>query len=69
MNPTDEVMKWLVGLASAIALSLAGWNFLTVVGHEARITAEETRSQANVSQFDRIENKLNTIEELLRRAR
>ena len=64
MSPTDQVMKYIVGLATAAALSLSGWSLLSTVGHESRISVEESKSVAVDKHMDRLEDK---IDELLRR--
>ena len=53
--------KWLVGLAAAAALSLAGWNMQTTVGHNARLSVVEERSEHVSEGLKRIELKLDRL--------
>jgi len=61
MKTADYILRWLVGFATALALSLAGWNFLTVFQHESRLTAEEIRSQHVEAWLQRVEEKLDRV--------
>ena len=57
----DGHMKIIVGLATAAALSLSGWNLLTVVSHESRISTTEERSQGVRDRLERMENKIDWL--------
>lgn len=53
--------RWLVGIAAAAALSLAGWNMTATVGHNARLSIQEERSDHLIEGLKRIEVKLDRL--------
>jgi hypothetical protein len=61
MTGTDNVMKYIVGLAAAAAVSLSGWNMLSTVGHESRIGIVEERTANQRDTLGRIESKLDRL--------
>lgn len=61
MDRTDQVMKYIVGLSAAAAVSLSGWNLLSTVGHEARIGVVEERSDGVRDRLNRIEDKVDWL--------
>ena len=62
MNKTDRVMKWIVGIAAAAALNLAGWNLQATVGHNTRLSViEERTGPVMTERLKNIEDKLDRL--------
>lgn len=61
MNGTDQIMKWLVGVATAAALGLSSWNLSTTSTDHAKISTVEERATAVRDRLDRIEDKIDWL--------
>ena len=61
MNSTDQIMKWLVGVATAAALGLSSWNLSTTSSDHAKISTVEERATAVRDRLDRIEDKIDWL--------
>ena len=67
MNKTDQIMKWIVGVATAAALGLSGWSLSTTASTQARVSVVEERSDNTKERRGRIENKIDRLIERLTR--
>lgn len=61
MNKTDQMMKWVVGFASAAALALGGWSFSTTANTSTNTQVLEVRTDSVERRLDRIEEKIDRL--------
>lgn len=56
-----SVAKWVVGIATAAAVSLSGWTLKETSQNQSRISVVEERSEGVRRQLDRIEDSIDWL--------
>lgn len=61
MNNTDNVMKYIVGVATAAALALSGWSLNTTATTKERVSVQEERTNNLKDQLEKIDAKVDKL--------